>query len=307
VNEQHGRSDEVLRAKLGLISLDFADLDDLYTTAAERGIGWVEVFLDAVRDEADLHLVERQRRERGIRVASVSSLAKLSLATDEELPDHVALVERSITLAHRLDAPCVTFMYGSQPHLARVKARDRFLRRLEPLVDLAASHGVTILIENVFSRGSAGDLDSVEEIAALFERIDNERVGLNFDPANLTIAGAEGYPAGYRTLKPFIRSIHLKDVRPLRDDDHPLGTRRIMEAHGRGSFLVVPLGQGELDVQGLLAEIRHDAPDLVISLEPTAQGGECARWLDASLALLADAGIVSEQSSADALQYGAVP
>lgn len=307
MNEQHGRSDEVLRAKLGLISLDFADLDELYAIAAERRIGWVELFLDAVRDEADLHLAERQRRERGTRVASVSSLAKLSLASDEELPDHVALVERSITLACQLGAPCVTFMYGSQPHLGRVKARDRFLRRLEPLIDLAASHGVAILIENVFSRGSAGDLDSVEEVVALFEGIDNERVGLNFDPANLTIAGAEGYPDGYRALKPFIQSIHLKDVRPLRNDDHPLGTRRVMEAHGRGSFLVVPLGQGELDVQGLLAEIRRDAPDVVISLEPTAQGDECAHWLDVSLDFLAEAGIVSEQLSTDTLQYGAMP
>jgi sugar phosphate isomerase/epimerase len=292
----HGVSAEadVFHAKLALISLDFEDLQQLYTTAARRGIGWVEVFVGAIPDEAAVEWLNRQRVDHGIRVASVSSLAKLSLATDEELPDHVALVEQSIERARQLEAPCVTFMYGSQPHLSQADARDRFIRRLEPLTETAAASGVTILIENVFSRGCAGDLDSVEAVADLFERLDRDRVGLNFDPANLTIGGAEGYPHGYRTLKPFIRSIHLKDVRPLRDDDHPLGTRRVMEDFARGSFLVVPLGRGDLDVEGLLAEIRQDAPDIVISLEPTAQRDECADWLDVSLAYMEQHRIVGE-------------
>lgn len=300
MTEGVGRDVDVLRAKLGLISLDFEDLEQLYATAVRRRIGWVEIFLGAIRDEADVRWIELQGLEHGIRVASVSSLAKLSLATEEELPEHMALVERSIELAQRLDAPCVTFMYGSQSQLGTLEARDRFLRRLEPLVDLAGTHGVTLLIENVFSRCAAGDLDTVEAVAELFERVDRGRVGLNFDPANLTIAGAEGYPHGYRALKPYIRSIHLKDVRPLREDDYPLGTRRVMESHERGSFLVVPLGQGDLEVDGLVAEIRRDAPDVVISLEPTAQGDACDRWLDASLAYLEDAGIVGELRGAGA-------
>lgn len=294
MTDSAGHGSEPLSAKLGLISLDFEDLTQLYAAALEREIGWVEVFLGAIRGDGDIHLMERRSREDGIRVASVSSLAKLNLATDQEVPEHHALVERSIELAQRLEAPSVTFMYGSQFEVGEVEARDRFLRRLEPLAERAAASGVMILIENVFSRGCSGDLDSVQAIADLFERVDLEHVGLNFDPANLTIAGAEGYPHGYRALKPYIRSIHLKDVRPLRDADFPLGTRRIMEAYGRGSYLVVPLGLGDLDVDGLVAELRRDRLDVVMSLEPTAQHADCDRWLDTSLAYLEGAGVIGD-------------
>lgn len=282
-----------LQAKLGLISLDFDDLEELYAAARQRDFGWVEVFLDAIGGDDDVEWMSRQRAEHGIRVASVSSLAKLSLASDEELPGHVALVDRSIRLAARLDAPFATFMYGSQSELGPAASRDRFLRRLEPLVEVAAEHDVTLLIENVFSRGSVGDLDTVEAIIDLFERVDSKHVGLNFDPGNLAIAGAEGYPHGYQALRRHIRSIHLKDARLLRDDDGPLGSRRIMEAYGRGSFLVVPLGEGDLDIAGLLKEIRHDRLDVVMSFEPTAKHEERERWLDASLAVVNGAGIVS--------------
>lgn len=288
-----GGRERVLPVRLGLISLDFAGLAELYAAADARGIGWVEVFLDAVGSEQDVQTVERWR-DAGIRVASISTLAKLNLASEAELPQHVRLVERSLTLARRVGAPAVTFMYGSQPALGPVEARDRFLRRLEPLVRLAETSGVRILVENVFSRGSAGDLDTVEAIVDVFERVDPDHVRLNFDPANLTIAGAEAYPAGYRALRPYIGSIHLKDVRRLRNDDYPLGDRRVLEAFERGAYLVVPLGEGDLDVAGLVDAFKRDPLDVVLSLEATAQHEDCERWLDASLGYLERLGIVSE-------------
>jgi sugar phosphate isomerase/epimerase len=284
---------EVLRARLGLISLDFEDLTELYAAAREREIGWVEVFLGVIRGEDDVVLMQRRAHEDGIRVASVSSLAKLSSATDAELPEHVAMVEQSIDLAQRVGAPFVTFMFGSQSELDGAAARDRFLRRLGPLVAKAAASRVRLLVENVFSRGSWGDLDTVEGTAALLERVDPEHIGLNFDPANFTIAGVEGYPLAYRALKPYIRSIHLKDARPFRDADHPLGTRRLMVPHEGQPYFVVPLGQGGLDLAGLVGELKRDRLDVVMSLEPTAQGAERDEWLDVSLEYLERAGIVS--------------
>lgn len=279
---------------LGLISLDYDGPAELFAAAAARRLDHVEVFLDVSVTEDDLELM-LSWRDRGIRVASVSSLAKLALPADADALDHQALVRRSIELAAAVGAPFATFMYGSGYNLDPAVARERFLRRIEPLVSHAADRGVGLLIENVFSRGGPGDLDTVEATLALFDRINHDAVGLNFDPANYTIAGEEGYPRAYRELRPLIRSLHLKDVRPLEDGDYPLGTHRVMDDHRRGPFLVVPLGRGLLDVDGLLAELLDDELDVIVSLEPTAKAEDREHWLDTSLAFLAECGVARER------------
>jgi sugar phosphate isomerase/epimerase len=279
------------RVPMGLVSLDFDDLGELYQTAEERRLGWVEIYLDVSADESDVDRIAHERDERGIRVVSVSSMAKLSQAGEDEVAEHARLIERSIGLAAATEAPFATFMYGSPPTLDRAAARARFLKRVAPLVELAGEAGVTLLIENVFSRGAAGDLDSVEATLDLFEHLDIEPVGLNFDPANFAIAGEEAFPRAYRELRHLIRYMHLKDVRPVEDGDLPLGDRRVLEDYARGPFLVVPLGAGTYDVAGLVREIADDNRGIVVSLEPTAKGAPRGAWLDASIAFLAAHGV----------------
>ena len=299
---RYGRSDDRLvnsatdgirRLQLGLISLDFDDVQTLYQTAAAREFGWVEVYLGVSADESDVESMQSECAEHGIRVVSISSMAKLSQAGEDELPEHAALVRRSIRIAAAVEAPFATFMYGSQPTLDRAAARERFLRRVEPLVELAIDEGVKLLIENVFSREAPGDLDSVEATLDLFERLDTSAAGLNFDPANFAIAGEEGYPRAYRELRHLIRYMHLKDVRPVADLKRPLGGRKVLEDHTRGPFLVVPLGEGILAVGDLIREVAEDDRGIVVALEPTARGADREAWLDASCAFLADCGVAA--------------
>ena len=269
------------RLSLGLISLDFEDLATLYGTAADRGLDQVEVFIDVSATEADADRLLAERETRGIRVSSVSSMAKLAQGGDAD----ARLVERSIRLAAAVGAPFATFMYGSPAGLDRRAARERFLARVAPLAEQAEQAGVTLLIENVFSRGTDGDLDSVEAILDLFDRVDGDRVGLNYDPANLAIAGRPAGAEAFRALRELIRSVHLKDVRPRTEG--PLGGRRVLTDHARGPFVAVPLGEGIVPVGEILAEL--DGRDLPVALEPTAQGPERDAWLDASLAFLGHA------------------
>jgi len=287
---------------MGLISLDFDDLVTIFDTAVERDLGWVEIYLDVSAVESDADRIRSARAERGIGVVSVASMAKLSQASEDEVSDHAALIERSIRMAAAVGAPFATFMYGSQPTLGVRDARERFLRRVAPLAELAAASGVTLLVENVFSRGTPGDLDSVEVTLDLFERFDAAQVGLNFDPANFAIAGEDAYPRAYRELRHLIRYMHLKDVRPVTEDDEPLGNRRVLEDHKRGKFLVVPFGEGILDVRGLIREVADDDRGVVVALEPTAKGSERTAWLDASIAFLKSCGVMTAGiESAEAL------
>lgn len=278
---------------MGLVSLDFDDLATLYRTVEARGLGWVEIYVGVTADESDLDRMQAERDQHGIRVVSISSMAKLSQAEEDEVAAHTELVERSIDLAAAVGAPFATFMYGSQPTLDRDAARERFLRRVAPLVERAVDAGVTLLIENVFSRNAPGDLDSVEVTLELFDRLGTDCVGLNFDPANFAIAGEDASPLAYRELRHLIRYMHLKDVRPVADEDLPLGDRRVLEDHACGPFLVVPLGEGIVDVAGLVREIANDDRGVVVALEPTVKGEGNAVWLNASTAFLARCGVTS--------------
>jgi sugar phosphate isomerase/epimerase len=288
----------VRKLPFGLVSLDFEDLNDLYDTAAARGIGWVEIYLDVTADETDVDRILRERDKRGIRVASIATMAKLSQARGDEVAEHARLIYRSIDVAAAVGSPHATFMYGSNGDLGRAAAQERFLSRVAPVVDYATGKGVTLLVENVFSRGAPGDLDSIEATLALFDALDAGNVGLNFDPANFAIAGEDASARAYCELRHLIRYMHLKDVRPQTDADRPLGNRKVLEDHVRGPFVVVPLGEGLVDVPGLVDAIAEDARGFVVALEPTAIGPANAAWLDASTAFLATHGIENDAKAA---------
>jgi sugar phosphate isomerase/epimerase len=289
---------------IGLISLDFEDLDTLYGSAAERGLGWVEVYLDVSASEQDTARLLREQEEHGIRVASISSMAKLAEANEEQVAAETRLIERSIGVAAAAGAQFATFMYGNAGGSEGRRARERFLARVAPLLELAEDAGVTLLLENVFSRGAGGDLDSVDAILELFAQLDTDRIGLNFDPANLAVAGEEAGAAAFRSVRHLIRSVHLKDVRPLGAADRPLGARRVLEDHARGRFIAVPLGQGILPVEELLTVIATERPEVVVALEPTARRSECAAWLDASLAFLEGIGVAPTGAGRATAQTG---
>ena len=73
--------------------------------------------------------------------------------------------------------------------------------------------------------------------------------------------------------------MHLKDVRPQTEIDEPLGDRKVLEDYVRGPFVVVPLGEGCMDVAGLVDAVVEDARGFVVALEPTAKGAANAAWL----------------------------
>lgn len=225
-----------------------------------------------------------------VRVVSVSSLAKLN-QTEDDLAAHVALVESSITAAAALGAPFATLMYGGNQALERDAARDRLVTRMRPLLRRAEDAGITLLLENVFSRQPPGDLDTLEETIAVFRALAAGNVGLNFDAGNYTIGGEEGYPRAFMALWPYVRYAHLKDIARYDPALHgPMGYRRALLDHRRGPHLSVPAGQGALNTYGLLRGLAANDYKGVLALEPFAQGKEQDQWLDQATAYLANAG-----------------
>lgn len=266
----------------GLIGLDFPG-ESIYQAASDYHFKWLELFQGINIEEHQVEAASSILAQTNMQVVSVSSLVKLNQA-EEELNDQVAFVKKSIKMASELNAPFSSFMYGGNYTLDRHSARDRFLKRMEPLIEEAIKNGVTLLIENVFSRNPPGDLDSAEKTLEIIEQLDSSYVGLMFDPANFAIGGEEAFPFAYNLLKKHIKYIHLKDaVRYVPSWHGPLEGRRELIDFTRGTHISVPLGKGLVNYEGFLTQLTKDGFDGPIALEPFAYGKQCDLWLLESL------------------------
>lgn len=268
---------------LGLISLDFPTWNDCIEAAISFELGHVELYLTRgdVREEY-LERVSGKCHEAGITIHSLSCLSQLSQA-EEDLPNQVAAIERCIDLAAKFGVKNVGFMYGGNDHLDRIQARKRFLGRVEPLIFRAESAGIFLLVENVFNRFPAGDLDTVEHTLLVYEELPMS-VRLNFDFGNFAIAGEEAYPYAFECLKDRIGGIHLKDVTRFRDDSHyEYGRSRPLNECSRGLYVTVPVGAGSLNSAAILETLASWPGSPPVMLEPFRDAVSREQWLHESL------------------------
>ncbi len=126
----------------------------------------------------------------------------------------------------------------------RVAYRDAYNRTLDALANLrfdAESAGVTIAIENVWSRFLLSPIEAVE----LLDAVNSPNVGFCLDTGNIL---AWGYPQDWiRTLGRHLAHVHAKDY----DLSKP----------GRSGFC--GLGEGHVDWPAVLAalrEVSYDGP-----------------------------------------------
>lgn len=285
---------------LGLIGLDYDSWTACIDAAAERGLPLVELYLDAATTDANVRAAAEQCRQTGVAVNAVGSLAKLAQAEDDEVAEHRRLIERSIEVAGALGASKVAFMYGGSAVLNRRDARVRFIERVAPLVDRGRSAGVQLLIENVFSRNPAGDLDTVENVLALFDVVDTGVLRLNFDVGNVAVAGDEAYPYAWEAVRPVIGSVHLKDVARFWAGRHRTaeGCRPLLD-HRRGLFVTEPLGRGSVNIGALVDDLLDLPQPPPLMLESFSSGVRRERWVDESLRFIAGRIASHAQSAGD--------
>lgn len=281
--------------EIGLISLDYGHWRDAVSAAERWGVPLVELFIDVSLVEDEVAEVAEVTRSAGVRVSSVSSLARLAQPdTDEDLAAHLSLVHRSIAIAGTLGAPFVTLMHGGCESLDRPAALERFVERMEEPARRAADVGTTLLVENVFSRMMPGDLDDVTATVETFSALAPLGVGCNLDTGNFAVAGAIAVPDAWERLAPFTRSAHLKDVEPYVPERHgEMGERRPLDGRERGRHVSVPLGEGLIDHAPVLEDLAQGRRSIPVMLEPFAGGGHRDRWIDRTLTVMADHGVLT--------------
>jgi sugar phosphate isomerase/epimerase len=186
-------------------------------------------FLDRLRDaldEAKLERVWAWGHPDGLK-SGTDRLAARDLAKNLAYAEHIGARVMRIVGGSRRTRP-----------ESWTQHKRQLTRTLKPLVDPAEKHGVVMAIENHI------DLLS-DEMADLMNTIDSPWLGVCLDTAN-NLRLFEDPITVARTLAPWARATHVKDVGVLRGNPHEFSF-----------WPSVPLGEGLVDIPEVMRILKR--------------------------------------------------
>ena len=96
---------------------------------------------------------------------------------------------------------------------------DLNIEALKPIVEMAARHGLTVVLENFIA-----PFDRVATFNSMLAEVPGLKVHLDFGHANM---GADNYEVFCRQLGKYIKHVHFSDNRSTADHHMPLGVGNI--------------------------------------------------------------------------------
>jgi Sugar phosphate isomerases/epimerases len=243
------------------------DLGHALDVMAEYGIQDAELrnvydtyIVDA--DEATLARTEAELKKRGMRVPCIDTpLYKCEIeektrdarvgpthgARERTLADQMHLLQQSIDLCKRFDAPYIRIFSFWKRGSLTPEIEDRIADLLVRPCEVAERAGVTLLLENEH----ACYLGTGAETARVIERVGSKALKMVWDPGNAFMAGEQPFPSGYEAARPHVAHVHVKDAR-VGDD---------------GKLVWTVVGEGEIDYAGQFLALARSGYDGVIALE----------------------------------------
>ena len=191
-----------------------------------------------------------------IKLSSIGSpLGKIKI-TDAMQP-HLELTERTCKIAKALDCKNIRMFSFYMPKDEKKAHRSEMLSRLNAMLDIADSYGVTLCHEN--EGGIYGE--EPEMCRDLLDAL-GERMKCVFDMGNFALGKYDPWEA-YKLLKDKIEYFHIKD--------------------GTYKMEIVPPGLGQGRIADILADYAKTADrDVFITLEPHLQTFEGLKKLTSS-------------------------
>jgi sugar phosphate isomerase/epimerase len=162
-------------------------------------------------DEALLSRVEADLSAAGMRVICIDTpLFKCDLdggnaptgpthgAQDRTLEDQMTLLQHSIDLCKRFDAPFIRIFSFWRRGQLTPEIEDKIADALVRPCEIAERAGVTLLLENEH----ACYLGTGKETARVIEKIGSPALKMVWDPGNAYMAGERPFPSGYDAARP---------------------------------------------------------------------------------------------------------
>jgi L-ribulose-5-phosphate 3-epimerase len=242
--------------RLCLFSTVFREttLDVCAKAIAEIGYGAIEIrtvsHLPPDSTAADRSAVSALLKETGLALAGLYTPygRYASLPGNEKRQEQLDLVKRYVEWAAELGAGHVNQFPGGPAPVDATEADYAVAAEwVGRAADVAAEAGIPLVME----MHHGGLIETIESSLKLLRMIDRPNVGLTYDPSNMAIARADYGETAIASLLPYIRHVHVKDIRfpaPGEEGTH-FGTYRGLP------FCHALLGEGSVDHLPLLATL----------------------------------------------------
>lgn len=192
--------------------------------------------------------------DRGFKVACIGSpIGKVTV--DSDLDAHFEDFKHACHLAELFESYRVRMFSYYPPEGGNiVDHRDVVLERLQQMCDYVADKRVTLVLENESNLYG----EKPEQLADLMDTLKSEKLTMAFDPANFVHGNIlPVYETAWLPLKKYVGYFHIKDM--------------VTGATGP----CVPAGEGDGDIEKILAEAKDMDYEGILALEPhLAEAGQ---------------------------------
>lgn len=139
--------------------------------------------------------------------------------------------------------------YDEETH--PMEAIDGYRRQLAELAEWNREIGITGMYQN--HSGERRLSAAIWDLYLLLRDLDPDYLGCQFDVRHAVVEGGLEWPDSYRLMKPYVRSVCLKDF-------------RWGEVDGKWRVVNTPIGQGMVDFRRYLRMLQDDAINVPVSL-----------------------------------------
>ena len=235
---------------------------ELAAGARACGVRGVQLALDPIREgawdasetatrlaESGISLLSGMMATRGEDYSTLDSIRRTGgLRPDAHWTANQEAARRNADIAARLGVKLVTLHAGFLPEDPADSERATLINRLAQVARIFESRGVTLGLET--------GQESAETLLKVLAAPGLERVGVNFDPANMILYGMGDPTESLRALAGRVVQMHIKDALP---------------AERAGEWgAEVPAGQGAVNWPALFDILREAKLDIDLVIEREA-------------------------------------
>ena len=168
--------------------------------------------------------------------ASIARIAATGgFMPDDSYPSRLAITRAVTDLAAAMRCPSLSVHAGTIPTDVTSRAYTTLLDRVREVADYAAGRGLRLLLET--------GREPADVLLRFIDAADRSNIGVNFDPGNFIVYGADEPAAAVTKLKGRIELVHLKDA--------VRSTRPGVE-YGRPASL----GTGDVQIARVVSKLR---------------------------------------------------
>jgi sugar phosphate isomerase/epimerase len=250
--------------QVGMLTAPFGG-DDLKTVldfASCAGFDALEINATCkhlnVMEKVDAKALKAAVEGAGLRISSLAAYVNHSAADDAGRDGARAILDNCLKVCEKADIPVLCIMAGMPP---AGMSKDDCIRQvaapyLKKLAKKAAGKGIKLAMENWF----ATNIQHLGHFDLIFNEVDEDNLGLNYDPSHLFHQDIDYLYAVERYASRIFHT-HAKDT------EVNWAKRRFIGNQAGGWWRYVIPGSGDLDWGVYIARLRANGFNGVLSIE----------------------------------------